>query len=287
MTDSKPGTTRSRGEFSSDSSSSAAVSDSHGSTRFGRRSILKLFGIAAVPIASQSAQAADGDGYGAGGYGDGGYGGSSEEGDGSVEPVVTTEPPEDIAPTSATLHGELVDADGADTVSVSFSWREAGAQSWESTASQRLDATGHFSESLEGLSSDTDYEVRAVADAGDGAVFGDSLAFTTAAGDSPDEPPTIDHFDVDEDSPPNPHAELHVEWTVSDPNADLERVTVEVFDPSGPDSPLESETIAVDDASASGLQTIKIKKGSGSSYLTVLTVQNSSREAVKQLEIDA
>lgn len=240
-----------------------------------------------MPIASQSARAADGDGYGAGGYGDGGYGGSSDDGGGSIEPVVTTEPPADVTSTSATLRGELVDADGADTVSVSFSWREAGAQTWESTVSQHLDSAGSFSESLEGLSSETDYEVRAVADAGDGAVYGDSLAFTTATGDSPVEAPTIDRFDVVEDSPPNPHAELHAEWAVSDPNADLERVTIEVFDPARLDSPLESETIAVDGASASGSRSFKIKKGSGSSYLTILTVRNSTRETVRQLEITA
>ncbi|MDF9746760.1 hypothetical protein [Natrinema salsiterrestre] len=177
-----------------------------GDSTIGRRSLLAVLGLAAVPIpAAEETKAATFTGYGEAGYGTGGYGGSDDSSNEPTEPVVATGTPTDVTASSATLHGELVDNDGGNTVSVSFSWRKSGSDTWEMTEAQRLESTVQFSESLERLSSDATYEVRAVADAGDGEVFGGRREFTIAE-ESTDEPPVIDEFNVTAHDTPNPHS---------------------------------------------------------------------------------
>ncbi|MFC6719899.1 hypothetical protein ACFQGT_18175 [Natrialbaceae archaeon GCM10025810] len=245
-------------------------------SRLDRRTLLQLLGIVTVPAATatQPVAAATSVDYGAGGYGEGPYpGGSGDDATPeSPSPDVVTDSPTAVGTETATLQGELVDTDGADVVTVAFAWRATDSDSWTTTASQDLPAADEFSTELPDLANDTTYEVRAIADV-DGAgeeVRGERRTFTTDAAAA--EPPQIDTFDLTEDSPPNPHAELHVEWAVSHAEGALEQVTIEVVDTADSTSPVATETMSVDGASASGSETFTIKRGSGAEYRAVLAV---------------
>ncbi|WP_276255944.1 fibronectin type III domain-containing protein [Halomontanus rarus] len=108
----------------------------------------------------------------------GGDGGGPPE---NTDPVVTTDAAE-TETESATLSGTLDDLGEASSVTVSFEYRESDADSdsWLSTGTQTLSSTGTFSETIDGLSSSTEYEFRAVADFDDGTVTGYAVTFTTA-----------------------------------------------------------------------------------------------------------
>ncbi|MFO8114016.1 MAG: metallophosphoesterase [Halorubrum sp.] len=107
--------------------------------------------------------------------GDGGGGG-----EGSLS--VTTDDATAVDETTATLNGALDDLGGADSADVSFEWGPSGDRS-NATTPQTLSATGSFSEELTGLESGTDYEFRAVAEAGDGDTdVGGVATFTTGSG---------------------------------------------------------------------------------------------------------
>jgi hypothetical protein len=82
--------------------------------------------------------------------------------------------------TSATLKGSLDDLGGASSSDVYFEYRQAGNSSWSATAVQARSSTGSFSRDVGDLSSGTDYEFRAAADASDGdADTGSTATFTT------------------------------------------------------------------------------------------------------------
>lgn len=158
----------------------------------GRRPLLRLLGVAAIPAGMQGVQATESDGYGENEFGTGGYGGSNEDGGGETDPV---EPVSD--------------------------------------------------------------------------------------------PPRVDTFAIEEDSPPNPHANLHVEWAVSDADGDLERVTIDVYEVSQTTSPITSETVTVSGSSAADTQTFTIKRGSGSRYRVVLEARDSEHAVEKEREVQA
>jgi subtilisin len=83
--------------------------------------------------------------------------------------LVSTDSATDVSETSATLNGTLSDLAGASSAEVSFEYRETGASSWTPTSVQTLSATGSFSQEVSGLSTDTEYEFRAVGEASDSA----------------------------------------------------------------------------------------------------------------------
>ncbi|WP_206425177.1 hypothetical protein [Halosimplex salinum] len=108
---------------------------------------------------------------------------STSDGGGGTEPAVavSTGSVSNVGTTSATLTGTLDSLGGASSADVAFEYRESGASSWTTTASQTVSSTGTFSESVSGLSSGTDYEYRAVVDAADGdSAVGSASSFTTA-----------------------------------------------------------------------------------------------------------
>lgn len=237
-----------------------------------RRPYLKLLGLTATPALARSVEATTETGYGAGGYGDDGYGGSTV--DGSV-PSVLTQTVTSVTEGSATLTGELESLDGADSARCSFEWRKTSGTDWTTTGGQTRTTTGTFSETLDGLETATEYEFRAIAETSTTEATGEISTFETAGGDSSAEPPTVDTYTVREDSPPNPHAEIYADWTVSDTEGGLETVLIEAYADGGT-SPLESTTTSVDGAEASGSNTIKIKGGAGDTYRIELAVTDTS-----------
>lgn len=191
---------------------------------------------------------------------------------------VSTDGATNVGETSATIEGSLTDLGNADSAEVSFEYRDAGSSTWEATATQALTATGGFSETVTGLASDADYEFRAHAVASDGdTATGNSVGFTTAVAESD---PAIETFDISEAGSPNPHAEIDVDWAVSDADGDLSTVSVQVDDADG--AMVRFSRTAVGGASASGSESYKIKKGGGEVYDVTLRVKEDAGSGVSE-----
>ena len=234
----------------------------------GRRQLLKLAGIVITPLAFGEARGATSTEYGAGEYGSGSYGGSNAEPVLAVQSTSAT----DVTTTSATLTGELLDMGGAASVDVSFEWWGSGTATVTETDVRTLSSAGSFSVPLDGLAGSTTYEFRALATASDG----DSAAGTVATVTTPSasDSPVVDRFEVLEAGSPNPHAELSVDWAVSDADGDLASGLVVVLDASG--STVSTTRLAVSGSSAAGRETIKIKHGGNTTYEVRIDVTDAT-----------
>lgn len=238
-----------------------------------RRTYMKLFGVAATPVAAsgataESASAESSTGFGVGGYGDGEYGGTATE----SALAVTTAAPTDVTGSEATLNAEVTDLGGASSVEVRFEYRRAGASRWTATESRSLSAVGSASVTVGDLQSGAEYEYRAAVAASDGdTATGSTRTFATRATANP---PVIDRFEVSESGLRNPHAEISATWQVSDADADLRKVAVEVRDADG--RVRRSTSVGVSGESASGAPSFRIKKGGGAAYDCVLEVTDAT-----------
>ena len=95
-------------------------------------------------------------------------------------PTVNTNPATAVDSSQATLHGDLTDLGGADSVDVHFEWgTDSTLTTHNTTISQPLTTVGTFSHTLSGLDPDTTYYFRAVATNTAGTTTGDILSFTT------------------------------------------------------------------------------------------------------------
>ncbi|WP_436923363.1 S8 family serine peptidase [Halosimplex amylolyticum] len=205
-----------------------------------------------------------------------------DSGGGDTSVAVSTGSASNVGDTSATLSGSLDDLGGASSADCYFEYRESGASSWTATSSQTRSSTGSYSQDVSGLSSGTDYEFRAVADASDGdSDSGTSATFTTSGGTG-DNAPVVDSYSVTEAGSPNPHAEITADWAVSDADGDLDSVVVEVFDPSG--AVVDSATSNVSGSSASGSDSFKIKQGGGTTYDVTLTVTDAAGNSTSETQ---
>ncbi|EMA70023.1 fibronectin type III domain-containing protein [Halorubrum kocurii] len=191
---------------------------------------------------------------------------------------VSTDGATDVGETSATFEGSLPDLGNADSAEVSFEYRDAGSSSWDATATQTLTATGSFSETVTGLASDTDYEFRALAATSDGdSATGSSAAFTTITAERD---PAVESFEVSEAGSPNPHAEISVDWIVSDTDADLRAISIWVDGADG--TTVRSSETAVGSSNASGSESYRIKKGGGEMYNVTLSVEDDAGNTVSE-----
>lgn len=196
--------------------------------------------------------------------------------------AVSTVDATSVGETTATLNGDLTDLGGASSATVSFEYRESGASSWSATNGQSLSSTGPFSTDVSGLTSGTDYEFRAVADASDGdSDAGAALSFTTNSSSSGSTAPVVDRYSVSEAGSPNPHAEITADWAVSDADADLSAVTVEVADSSG--AVVDSARTNVSGGSASGTDQFKLKHAGHATFDVQLTVTDSTGNTASQV----
>ena len=187
--------------------------------------------------------------------------------------VVTTGDATDVGTDSATLNGSLDDLGGASSADVYFEWRESGAASWNTTAAQTLSSTGSFSDDVTGLSSGTDYEFRAVADASDGdSDAGTTNTFTTAS-DSTNAAPSASIDSVADNS--NPAWDRYtVSWSASDADGNLETVVVELLDAGG--SVLDSASTDVSGSTASGSDEVRTKGTADSVRVTATDTQGAT-----------
>ena len=247
---------------------------------FSRRSVLKLTGalgaVAASSLGVGNVAAADSTaGFGEGGYGADGYG-TEETTTSSL--AVTTDGATDVQTTAATLTGSVTDLGGADSVDAAFEYRPVGG-SWSTTASQTVTATGSVSQSVSGLTSGTDYEFRTTALSSSGeSATGTAATFTTVT-ETTESPPAITRFNVSEAGRKDPHAEITVNWDVTDVDADLASVTLEIADSSG--ATLRSTAWNYDGiAAASDTDEFRFKKGGGVDYQVSITVTDQAGNTV-------
>lgn len=70
----------------------------------------------------------------------------------------------DVDSSTATLHGDLVELEGAGEAAVSFEWRTDGEETWSETDAGTLTEPGSFAADVTGLDDATTYEYRAVAE---------------------------------------------------------------------------------------------------------------------------
>lgn len=190
----------------------------------------------------------------------------------------------DVGSSSATFAGSLEDLGGADSVECAFEYRPASSDSWTATRSETLSSTGTFSTSVSGLSSGTDYEYRALGNASDSdSDTGKTATFKTEAA-STESSPVVEVYSVTEAGSPNPHAEITADWTVSDPDDDLDVLTVIVTDESG--TMVDQASTDVTGSTASSSNYFKIKHVDGRRFdvtLTVVDQQNNSMSASRTL----
>ena len=175
-----------------------------------------------------------------------------------------------VGETTATVNGNLEELDGTDAADVYFEWGESGNLS-NSTSTQSLSSADSFDEELSNLSSGTEYEFRAVAEANGESDTGTTLSFTTDEEDDGDDPvdpsdPVIEEFDVTTRSS-GPWARANVDWTVSDEDGDLDTVTSELLDSNG--NILDSETTNISGSSASGEHEVRTRDNPAEVRLTV------------------
>jgi len=186
-------------------------------------------------------------------------------------PSVSTGDASSIGERSATVDAELIDLGGAASATVAVEYRERGTDAWESVAAENRTAPGTVAVDLDGLRDGTEYEYRAVAAASDGdAATGASATFST---ETAERPPTVDSLRAAENSPPNPHAELSVDWAVSDADGDLERTTVTIHDRRG--QVVERRTADSAGATDTGDAAATVKHGAGERYAVAITVTDA------------
>ncbi len=178
--------------------------------------------------------------------------------------AVATGAASDVTDSSATLSGSLDDLGGASSADCYFEYRQTGASSWTATAAQTLSSTGSFTESVASLDTGTEYEFRAVASGSDGDTdTGSAVTFTTSNAASA---PAVDSVTVTDRS--NPQWDRYdVDWTVSDGDGDLSRVTTEMLDASGTGLDSDADTVSGD--TASGSHSVRSKATASEVVLTV------------------
>jgi subtilisin len=202
-------------------------------------------------------------------------GGGGGGGDTSV--AVSTGDATNVTDSAATLNGSLDDLGGASSADVYFEYGESGTTLDSTTTAQTLSSTGSFSADVSGLSSGTDYDFRAVAEASDGDTDAGSATTFTTSSSGGSNAPTIDTFSITNRSNGG-WARFEVDWAVSDADGDLSSVDL-TLSQSG--STVDSASHSVSGSSASGSDRLQDKKGSGS-YDVTLTVTDSNGNTASQ-----
>jgi len=101
------------------------------------------------------------------------------------EPAVTTNAATGVKGTKATLNGEITTLGDEISVNVFFQYRKKGWEIWKDLSKQRVYSSGPFSQTITGLSTETDYEFRAVVEWDSNQKFGSILSFTTTTFQEP------------------------------------------------------------------------------------------------------
>lgn len=200
-----------------------------------------------------------------------------------VDPAVETGPTIAVDDESATVSGEVVDLGGAPVVYVSVEYRAVGEDTWNETEETPLTDAKTVETTLDGLDPETEYEYRTVVRAQDAVDRGTIATLTTAAAEHD---PTVETLSGADESGPNPHAELGIDWRVVDEDGDLSSAAVTVRDGSG--VLVDRDEASVEGTSATGSLDEQIKHGTGDTYEVTLVVTDAAgNEATDRIEIDS
>ncbi|MFC4543945.1 fibronectin type III domain-containing protein [Halosolutus amylolyticus] len=200
-----------------------------------------------------------------------------------VDPTIETGAVTAVDETSATVAADLTTFGGADAATVSVEYRPAGGVEWAETDAVTATATGTIETTLAGLDADTAYEYRAVVRA-DGVT--DRGTTATVRTDAIEHDPIVTTLAGSENSPPNPHAELAVDWQVADEDGDLAAATVTIENERG--ATVVRSTHSIGGPGAGGSLGETVKKGAGETYTVTLTVEDAAGNVVTETEtIDA
>ncbi|WP_435316933.1 S8 family serine peptidase [Haloarchaeobius sp. TZWSO28] len=195
-------------------------------------------------------------------------------------PVVLTGDPTDVTGTAATLRATLADLGSAQSVEAWFRYRPVGG-SWTGTTPETLTtAPTGYSAQVTGLTDETTYEGQALVSGSDGSDSGAIRQFTTLSGTPT--PPSIDAFTASDTSGNNPHADIRGEWTVSDPNGDIQSVVYAVYEGG---ALVDSVTRTATGVTTADSATIHIHKGGGRTYEARLTVTDGSTTVTKSVVV--
>lgn len=200
---------------------------------FTRRRYLGVLGTATAAVAVGATQrgSANDTAYGNSGYGTDAYGGS-ESADPSLG--VSTVGSTDVGATSATLLGELTGMADVDSASVYFEWSPSNEYITDETAEQTVESTGQFEAMLSELSSDTDYEFRAVAAADGTVVTGTTKSFRTPSQERTESTPNIEYLtSADVSNHRNPHVDAQLEWKATIDESEIYAAVLTLSDQSG------------------------------------------------------
>jgi hypothetical protein len=193
--------------------------------------------------------------------------------------AVSTASPSAVGETNATLEGTLGDLGGASSADVAFEYRETGGDTWSTTPPETLGSPGAFSAPVDGLTPATEYELRSVAEASDGDTdSGSVVVFTTQSETVTNTDPVVDRYAVTEAGSPNPHADINVEWDVSDADGDLSQVLVQVRDSTG--VVVDASRSRVSGETASNVDYFQIKKARGESFEVSISVTDAAGNEV-------
>ena len=169
------------------------------------------------------------------------------------EPVPDTDPEvvsleaREETPNAATLVGDLRDLGGADEVRVRFELRAADTEAWTTVGGEALASPAEFTHTVSGLEAETAYEFRALADGPDAIVSGETVSFATLAEPVENGAPTVDQFDVTDQSGSR-WTRFDVDWAVTDDDGDLDAV-VSTLERNGRTVAAESTAVSGDTAS--------------------------------------
>ena len=156
-----------------------------------------------------------------------------------VESVGVTE----VTSEAATLVGHLRDVGGKDAVAVGFEWRAKGDEGWTRTGEQMLDEATEFTADIEDLSTDTEYEFRAIAGSESERVEDETVAFETLAADGSADGPVIESFEVSDRSASG-WTRFDIDWVVTDDDQNLDTVVTTLH--------YEGQVVAGESTSVSG-----------------------------------
>ncbi len=95
-----------------------------------------------------------------------------------LEPI-TTEDVTDVRATTATLNGSVRSIEDASEVDVCFEWRESDDSEWTETDTESIEPGDEYSVAIDGLTPDTEYDVRGVLDDGDETATANVETFAT------------------------------------------------------------------------------------------------------------
>lgn len=166
---------------------------------------------------------------------------TTEETETTVEQSLAVETHETTATEdfTATLAGEVTELEGYDAASCYFEWRQSD-EDWQTTESQAVEATGEFTAELTDLATGTEYEFRAVAEAEDETVAGETRSFETRALD-------ISFSDDWEDGT---YTESPVWVTDHNTAGGMDEVSAKVKEAQSPDGGSNSLSIYAEDGSS-------------------------------------